>query len=179
MGLYLGDSIYNDSVVTEEHVIELIEDSKKFDAIQVVWDTDHYTYPTYNEIDSIVHTKKMGLCLLVQNPGGSKDCWWVCGRSASIPNNYYKFLGELGEELYIYQDGTNRVKYPVPETSSIAPDYDPTQAYPTVGTAVMQYGSRYVSNTAITTAEEWTPAHWTEKSVEDTIGDVETLLADL
>lgn len=154
-------------------------DSGKVEVIQVSWDTDHFTYPTYSEIDAIVHTKKKGLCLLVQNPGGSKDCWWVSGKSAASANNYYKFLGVRGEELYIYQDGTDKRKYPVVKTSAIAPDYDPSQTYPTVGTAVMQYGTRYVSNTAITTAEEWTPAHWTEKSVEDEIGNVEALLAAL
>lgn len=154
-------------------------DSGKVEVIQVSWDTNHFTYPTYSEIDAIVHTKKKGLCLLVQNPGGSKDCWWVSGKSAASANNYYKFLGERGEELYIYQDGTDKRKYPVVKTGAIAPDYDPSQTYPTVGTAVMQYGTRYVSNTAITTAEEWTPAHWTEKSVEDEIGNVEALLAAL
>lgn len=62
---------------------------------------------------------------------------------------------------------------------AIAPGYDPTAIYPTVGTAVMHNGLRYVSNTAINTAEDWTSAHWTEKSVEDEIGNVETLLAAL
>jgi hypothetical protein len=154
-------------------------DGGKVEVIQVSWDTDHFTYPTYAEIDTIVHTKKKGLCLLVQNPGGSKNCWWVSGRSAASANKFYQFIGERGEELYIYQDGTNKLDHPVAKTSSIAPDYDPTQTYPTVGTAVMQYGTRYVNNVAINTAEDWTPAHWTEKSVEDEIGNVEALLAAL
>lgn len=67
----------------------------------------------------------------------------------------------------------------VPLATAIAPDYDPTSTYPTVGTAVMHNGLRYVSNTAINTAEDWTSAHWTEKSVEDEIGNVEALLAAL
>jgi hypothetical protein len=154
-------------------------DSGKVEVIQVSWDTDHFTYPTYAEIDTIVHTKKKGLCLLVQNPGGSKNCWWVSGRSAASANKFYQFIGERGEALYIYQDGANKMDYHVAKTSSIAPDYDPTQTYPTVGTAVMQYGTRYVNNVAINTAEDWTPAHWTEKSVEDEIGNVEALLAAL
>ena len=65
------------------------------------------------------------------------------------------------------------------KSTSIAPDYDPESTYPTVGTAVMHEGVRYVSNTAIATAEEWNAAHWTEKSVEDEIGNVEALLAAL
>lgn len=62
---------------------------------------------------------------------------------------------------------------------AIAPLYDDTSTYETVGTAVMYNGKRYVNNTAILTAEAWTAAHWTETSVEDTIGNVETLLAAL
>lgn len=65
------------------------------------------------------------------------------------------------------------------KSASIAPDYDPESTYPTVGTAVTHEGLRYVSNTVISTAEEWTVAHWTEKSVEDEIGNVEALLAAL
>lgn len=65
------------------------------------------------------------------------------------------------------------------KSTSIAPDYDPESTYPTVGTAVMHGGLRYVSNTAINTPEEWTADHWTEASVEDEIGDVEALLAAL
>lgn len=65
------------------------------------------------------------------------------------------------------------------KSSSVAPDYDPESTYPTIGTAVMHGGLRYVSNTAINTPEEWTAANWTEKSVEDEIGNVEALLAAL
>ena len=64
-------------------------------------------------------------------------------------------------------------------SGAVAPEYSPSSTYPTVGTACMHGGVRYVSNTAITAAEEWTPAHWTEKSVEDEIGNVEALLAAL
>lgn len=62
---------------------------------------------------------------------------------------------------------------------AIAPLYDSTSTYPTVGTAVMYYGKRYVNKVAINTSEDWNPDHWTEKSVEDEIGNVEALLAAL
>lgn len=64
-------------------------------------------------------------------------------------------------------------------STAIAPEYSDTSTYPTVGTAVMHGGLRYVSNTAIATAEDWTADHWTEKSVEDEIGNLEILLAAL
>ena len=66
-----------------------------------------------------------------------------------------------------------------PFATSIATEYDATSTYPTVGTAVMHNGLRYVSNTEINSAEQWTPAHWTLRSVEDEIGNVESLLAAL
>ncbi len=62
---------------------------------------------------------------------------------------------------------------------AIAPEYNSTSMYPILGTAVMQNGKRYVNNVAITIPEDWDPDHWTEKSVEDEIGNVETLLAAL
>lgn len=73
-----------------------------------------------------------------------------------------------------------------PFATAIAPEYDSTSPYPTVGTAVMYKGMRYVSNTSITTTEVWTPAHWDESdvesqftAVEDALSDVNDILEDL
>lgn len=66
----------------------------------------------------------------------------------------------------------------VPRSPAIAPDYNASSTY-SVGDAVMYNGYRYVCNTAIAVAEAWTAAHWTQTSVEETIGNVETLLAAL
>jgi hypothetical protein len=63
--------------------------------------------------------------------------------------------------------------------TALAPEYDATATYPTVGTAVMYKGLRYVSNTAITTAEQWTPAHWDESDIESQFTDVEDALSDV
>lgn len=65
------------------------------------------------------------------------------------------------------------------KSASIAHEYDPDSTYPTIGTAVMYDGLRYVSNTIISTAEAWNQEHWTQKNVEDEIGNVEALLAAL
>ena len=57
----------------------------------------------------------------------------------------------------------------------IAPDYDSSQTYD-VGDYVMHEDQLYVCNTAITTAEAWTGAHWTltnvETMVDDKVGDL-------
>lgn len=65
-----------------------------------------------------------------------------------------------------------------PKSSAIAPEYDSTATY-AVGDAVMHNGLRYECNTAISTAEAWDSTHWTETSIENVIGNVETLLAAL
>jgi hypothetical protein len=65
-----------------------------------------------------------------------------------------------------------------PFATAIAPEYSPSSTY-AVGDHCMHLGKYYECNTAISTAEAWTAAHWTETSVEDVIGDVETLLAAL
>ena len=66
-----------------------------------------------------------------------------------------------------------------PFATAVAPEYDPTATYPTVGTAVMYKGLRYESKVAINAAEAWTAAHWDLVSIDDVIGNIETLLAAL
>lgn len=63
------------------------------------------------------------------------------------------------------------------DTSSIAPIFSSTGTYD-VGDAVMYNGKRYVSNVAQTMVI-WNSANWTQKSVEDELGNIETLLAAL
>lgn len=61
--------------------------------------------------------------------------------------------------------------------NSIAPIFSTSGTY-VVGDAVMYNGKRYVSNEDQTMVA-WDSTKWTEKSVEDEIGNVETLLAAL
>lgn len=63
--------------------------------------------------------------------------------------------------------------------ANTAPEYDPAATYPTVGTLRYHENVLYKSTVAITTAEAWNPAHWTTTSVNEQIGNVETLLAAL
>lgn len=82
-----------------------------------------------------------------------------------------KFVQDTAQGIVLGSDA--------PFAKAVAPEYDPTATYPTVGTAVMYKGVRYVSNTAITTAEAWTPAHWDESDVESQFTDVEKALSDV
>jgi hypothetical protein len=83
--------------------------------------------------------------------------------------------------LTIVQDTENTliIGSDAPFAKAVAPEYDPTATYPTVGTAVMYKGLRYESNTPINAAEAWTAAHWDFVSIDDVIGNIETLLAAL
>lgn len=65
-----------------------------------------------------------------------------------------------------------------PFATAIAPEYDATATY-AVGDHCMHQGKYYECNAAISTAEAWTAAHWTETDIEAIIGNVATLLAAL
>lgn len=58
-----------------------------------------------------------------------------------------------------------------PFATAIAPEYNASSTY-AVGDHCMHQGKYYECSTAISTAEAWNDAHWTEKSVEDEIGNL-------
>lgn len=66
------------------------------------------------------------------------------------------------------QNATNATGY-------IADTYDATKTY-AVGDYVIYSGKLYRCNTAITTAEAWTAAHWTETQVGDDVGELKSAL---
>ena len=61
---------------------------------------------------------------------------------------------------------------------SIADLYSDASTY-AVGDVVMYGGFRYVCNTAITTEENWTSAHWTQTSVSAQIGNIEAKIGSV
>ena len=134
-------------------------------------------YPLIADMNAALISGKDVVLIRTQNPS-RYDVFYLTYRNSGSGHIQMEFTG-LEEMLYCTDDTWTVKSSSVAMATSIAPAYDSTQAYPTVGTAVMHKGLRYVSNTAITTAEDWTPAHWTEKSVEDEIGNVEALLAAL
>lgn len=58
------------------------------------------------------------------------------------------------------------------QPAALAPEYDSTATY-AAGDHCMHLGKYYRCDTAISTAEAWTPAHWTETNI---IGDLSTVL---
>lgn len=59
---------------------------------------------------------------------------------------------------------------------NLAPAYSSSGTY-AVGTHVMYNGDYYVCNTAITTAEAWTAAHWTKVTVGGEAYDLKSAIA--
>lgn len=65
-----------------------------------------------------------------------------------------------------------------PFATAIAPEYSASSTY-AVGDHCMHLGKYYECTTAIATAEDWTPAHWTQTSVSSEIGNIGTILASI
>ena len=82
-----------------------------------------------------------------------------------------KFVQDTAQGIVLGSDA--------PFATAVAPEYDPTATYPTVGTAVMYKGLRYENNVAINAAEAWTAAHWDEADVESQFANVEDALSDI
>lgn len=61
--------------------------------------------------------------------------------------------------------------------AAIAPEFSESATY-AVDDVVMHEGLRYKCTTAVTTAGAWTPAHWTEATVEDVLAALRTGKAD-
>ena len=60
----------------------------------------------------------------------------------------------------------------------IAPEYDSTSTY-TLGAYVMHDNKLYECTTAITQAENWTAAHWTQRTLADLLGTIRSSLANI
>ena len=126
-------------------------------------------YPLIDDMDA--EAIKGKTVVLIHNPGDKQCNFYYLVRRFKVGSSLVmSFVGKFNsisvtdDTWTFYNDTVNAV--------AIAPLYDSSSAYPTVGTAVMYNGKRYVNNVAINVAEEWTPAHWTEKSVEDEIGKI-------
>ena len=81
--------------------------------------------------------------------------------------------------------GTVTLKFGIPEGADgdvtgdvIADEYSASKTY-AVGDHVMKSGHYYVCKTAITTAEAWTAAHWTEVAVGDEVTDLKSQITPL
>ena len=96
---------------------------------------------------------------------GSLDALFSCRVTPDSSNTYD--LGRSGvywKDLYLsgnLTDGTNTISVPeIAKRQLVAPEYDSTSTY-AVGDVVIYDNVLYECNTAISTAEDWTSAHWT------------------
>ena len=109
---------------------------------------------------------------------------YMRGYSTSGDDSYiFRCLQDYNQTKVLSQaDGTytwsSKMDNKIPYPAVIAPQYSEANTY-AVGDYCMHAGLLYVCNTAIATAEEWNPAHWTQKSVEDEIGDVKSKIGSV
>ena len=89
------------------------------------------------------------------------------GTSSSDLKNISVATG-LGYSTDIYADDSVNELITSNLNDVLATLYDNTATY-TTGDVVSYNGRAYECNTDITVAEDWTPAHWTEKTVEELI----------
>jgi hypothetical protein len=156
-----GDNVTELTFDTTSGVLEAINNSTGKVA---VFTFSGIEYPLIADMNAALISGKDVVLIRTSNPS-RYDVFYLTYRNSGGGHIQMEFTG-LEEMLYCTDNVWTVKSSSVAMATSIAPAYDSTQAYPTVGTVVMHNGLRYVSNTAISTAEPWTPAHWTEKSVE-------------
>ena len=149
---------------------DVVEDSSKI----AVFEFSGTDYPLIDDMnDEYLKGKTV---VLMHNPGGTQDDLYYLVRRVSGGGHItmqfegkYNSITVADDTWTFYNDTVNAV--------AIAPLFSTSGTYD-VGDAVMYNGKRYVSNVEQAHAE-WASANWTEKSVEDEIGNVEALLAAL
>jgi len=153
---------------------------------------------TFAEIKSAYDT---GAPVIVLFEGGSSDNIFVgqIDRVYETTNNHWKidfqqvsYPNDLNGHRTItimkaFLDDENTLTVNVYEhvimpdalhQSSVADEYSASSTY-AAKSLVTHDGILYTNPNAISTAEDWTAAHWTQVTVSGLIGDVETLLAAL
>lgn len=137
-----------------------------------------YVYPTYEELNAARVAGKLPVIVEI-SPASARTYYVGTFLGANSANVRFHFVeAENGVMLKLEGPESNPVWskvfiYDFAKSSAIAPEYDSTATY-AIGDAVMHDGLRYECSTAISTAEEWDSDHWTETSVEDAIGGVDT-----
>lgn len=160
-------------------------DAGKLEIFTVTFPSGVKTYPDGSEILNAINAGKY-VVIDQPNLGVWEHTFWLLQRANRGPQDHIYF--EWKDRILV-AERDNTAETPTwtwfekdigfAKTKSVAPEYADLTFPVAVGTACMHDGLRYVANTTISTAEAWTTAHWTKTSVEDTIGNVEALLAAL
>lgn len=153
----------------------------KLAVFQVNYNNGSYTWPAYADVQHALNDGKS--VALVQN--ASLGIKYIYGVQYFVPNPsayfYFSRVNSAGSIDYvkIFLDDSVEIGTTGIAPVVIASDYSNLTFPVATGTACMHEGKRYVANTDIATSEAWNSSHWTQKSVEDEIGNVEALLAAL
>lgn len=103
---------------------------------------------------------------------------WAVGERGGVPvsntdqtyHNNAKYYAQVAEDAA----ETASAAY---GTDLLAPTYSASKTY-AIGDHVIYNGGYYACNTAITTAEAWTAAHWTKLAVGEEVTDLKSALRD-
>lgn len=156
--------------------------------IKILYGSSNPGGTTYPDAEDVVNAVEHGKEVVIfWNESGNLYVYrleYMFGYAASGDDKYvFRCIEDYNQTKILTQvEGTytwswemdNKIPYP----SSIAAQYSDQSTY-TEGDYCMYHGQLYVCITAITTAEDWTPAHWHMTSAAEQIGNVEELLAAL
>ena len=143
---------------------------------------------TYPDAEDVVNAVAQGKEVLIfWNENGNLYIYrleYMSGYGVSGDDEYvFRCLEDYNQAKVLTQVGGTytwswRMDNKIPCPGSIAPRYSDVNTY-AVGDYCMYAGLLYVCNTAIATAEDWTPSHWNQTSVASEIGNIGTILASI
>jgi len=170
--------ICNTNILTAEqwtpaHWTEMnVEDALKDRPIKV-FEFSGTNYPTMSEMNAEFNAGKTIVLIHSPTPAPYAEVYYLTKfeRDSHTDRTTMTFIG-INRKIVV-NDNAWTFSDCFPQAASVAPEYDSTATYPTVGTAVMHEGIRYVSNTAINVAENWNPLHWTERSVQEDLTSID------
>lgn len=143
---------------------------------------------TYPDAQDVVNAVAQGKEVLIfWNSSGNLYVYrleYMLGYSTSGDDSYvFRCLQEYNHVKVLTQfEGTytwsSQMENKIAHPAAIASKYSDANIY-AVGDYCMYAGLLYVCNTAIATAEDWTPSHWNQTSAASEIGNIGTILASI
>lgn len=160
---------------------------------EVVYDNDNsvWTWPSYTEVLNAWNSGKVPV-LKRTNPSGAKTLFTMQEASTNASPNYFIFISWDRETNTTQSSEKEVVKINSDNTTDTSSSYENSNkniatnyvdlTFPVAEGAFCEHNGLmyYCSHTGgIATREVWNDSHWTQTSVSEQIGNVESLLAAL
>lgn len=177
-----GDNVTQLTFGTTSGLLDAINDIVKDSGVKILYGSSNPGGTTYPDAEDVVNAVEHGKEVIIfWNASGRLYVYhleYMFGYAASGDDSYvFRCIKDYNETKILTQvEGVytwsremgNKIPYP----SSIAAQYSDQSTY-AEGDYCMYLGQLYVCITAITTAEDWTPAHWHETSAAEQIGSID------